>query len=209
MIPYHIDFQVEKRFDQHSPNRFLLRIDGKIFSALDNIRAGNIVCYKLLAQAMNGQTDDPVMALAGNDDTEPFLQLYEGQRLKEQIKIIAGMDQIEDLFIIAHLYIFPNYRRHQIGLAAIANSVRLWADNAICVLKAFPLQLMVNIPPGERSKYRGLEKDPDKAFQSLRKYYRKLGFKQLDDTKCMVLGQAMRTKLFDQLCPALEIKKGL
>ena len=82
----------------------------------------------------------------------------------------------------------------------MANTISLWASDFTTAIKPFPMQFQANIPPSERRRYKGLEKDPKKAFKKLRAYYRKLGFRRLEDSKLMILGPSKRTGLFFKLC---------
>jgi GNAT superfamily N-acetyltransferase len=200
MIPNRVAFSARALFDGKSPTKHLITIGGKIFDGRDKAMAGEIVAYRVNASAMRACGDNPAAALGAGDATATYCHFYRDGRLSETVQLTAAMPGQDNLLIIDHLYVFPNYRGHDLGLVAIANTISVWADNAIALLKAFPLQLATDTPPQDRYKYQGFEKDPQTAFKKLMAHYRRLGFAQVEDMKYMALGPCLHTKLFNRFC---------
>ena len=127
--------------------------------------------------------------------------LFINSQLDMELQATAGLPGTDNVLILDRLYVYPNYRGHMLGLAAMANTISVWAPGEeISLLKAFPLQLMANLSPADRHKYNGLETDPEKATRALIKYYAQLGFRQVGQTRLMVMRQVHETKLFARLC---------
>jgi len=201
MIPYRIDYTAEACFDVGNDGRYLTAVAGKIVDTRKGAVAGSITAFKVNTCQMRSVGIDPVTALSLEESTENYCHLFINSQLDMELQATAGLPGTDNVLILDRLYVYPNYRGHMLGLAAMANTISVWAPGEeISLLKAFPLQLMANIAPSERHKYKGLETDPEKATRALIKYYAQLGFRQVGQTRLMVMRQVHETKLFARLC---------
>jgi GNAT superfamily N-acetyltransferase len=201
MIPYRIDYTAKACFDVGNDGRYLTAVAGKIVDTRKGAVAGSITAFKVNTCQMRSVGIDPVTALSLEESTENYCHLFVNGHLDMKLQATAGLPGTDNILILDQLYVYPNYRGHMLGLAAMANTVSVWAPREeISLLKAFPLQFMYNISPADRHKYKGLETDPEKATRALIKYYAQLGFRQVGQTRFMVMRQIYETNLCVRLC---------
>lgn len=201
MIPYRIDYTAKTCFDIGNDSRYLTVVTGKIIDTQNSAVAGSISAFKVNAWQMRSVGIDPVEALGAHESTANYCHLFVNGHLDMKLQAIAGLPGTDNILILDRLYVYPNYRGHMLGLAAMANTISVWAPREeISLLKAFPLQFMNNISPADRHKYKGLETDPEKATRALIKYYAQLGFRQVGQTRFMVMRQIYETNLCVRLC---------
>jgi GNAT superfamily N-acetyltransferase len=92
------------------------------------------------------------------------------------------------LLYIKRIEIEPKYRGKGIGLAAIRRAIDVLRVNCeLVALKPFPLQFEGKVTPTNR-------REAQAATTKLKRYYRRMGFKDLGGTGFMMLDLTLRLK---------------
>lgn len=123
--------------------------------------------------------------------------------IMDQTKIIGN-----DLLILSRLEILPKFRGLGIGKKAIKDLYNNFSQGCgLFALKCFPLQCGAKDGSKRKDKFRmamefeKFESEYEKAFKSLQKYYKSLGFQTISgvDESIMIINTSARNRRFDKI----------
>lgn len=188
--------------DDREPTRFLFEHEGKIVLTDDDARPsetiGSFSAIVIDAQSAMVEREDLFHVFDSHSDTAIgyFEDLYEseGGEFKEKVARAAygeGFTWNPNLLILDRLVVSPAHRGHGVGLLALRDIIhRLRAGMGLIAMKPFPLQFEArHQDDAEESARLGLNLfkiTEARATAKLRRYYGRLGFKQVPRSKYMV-----------------------
>lgn len=182
-------------------SRFVYTMDGRILLTDVEDRETEAGHFTVTMVDATGAMDEGVPAFDLFDTSaslfEYYLALYDSRTsdYKRSALTAAGCDYIPlaNLLVIDRLFLYPEYRGHGLGLAALIEIVRRHRYGAgLIALKPFPLQFECHnraqdTPERQRLRLDDFDLTQEKAMAKLRRYYGRLGFKRVPRTEYMVL----------------------
>lgn len=193
-IFHSVEYTIVSHLEFNDENRYCQEIIGEIRMRNENddnnvktITIGSLKGYKVLADlaSKRGYSILDIIDLKAetNDVAEYF---YDNSDWNEEIEETLGDDLAGlDMLILSRIIIYSEYRGQGLGGKVIKDFYNNFIQGCgLFGLKCYPLQcelkdIKARAPKKERDSLKELEPEHIKAFKSLSKYYKSLGFENV------------------------------
>ena len=128
---------------------------------------------------------------------EYYHLLYKNGFFKDKISKQMGDIVDNNLFLIQKIEINPKFRGNNYGLAAAIRIMQQFAHGVgLVVLKPFPLQFENGKHDilSEKQKYKSFSNEEKVAFSKITKYWEKIGFQRISNSKIWGLNPLYKLK---------------